>query len=100
MEQRYDPGRGFGPEVDEEVPGRLQIEPGERRIGLDVLRSGTGAGAVATILSRGFLHCVHMSGSERRAGRVGPDAVFVQKPFTDMEFARAIDDAMAISAAA
>ncbi|WP_354078161.1 hypothetical protein [Constrictibacter sp. MBR-5] len=55
---------------------------------------------MATILSRGFLHCVHMSGSERRAGRLGPDAVFVQKPFTDMEFARAIDDAMAISAAA
>ena len=64
------------------------------------LRSGTGAGAVATILSKGFLRCVQMSGSEHGVGTLARDAVFVQKPFTDAELARAIDDAMATGAAA
>ena len=58
------------------------------------LRSGTGMSAVARILSTGFVPYVFISGTERTRHALGPDAVFLQKPFTEPDLDSAIQRAL------
>ena len=55
------------------------------------LRAGTGAGTIASIRSRGFVPCVHMSGTPFGSSTAAPGTVFVQKPFSETELAAAIE---------
>ncbi|MFN4090220.1 MAG: response regulator [Alphaproteobacteria bacterium] len=58
------------------------------------LQSGTGMSAVARILKTGPVPHVFISGSEKMRHALGPDAVFLQKPFTEPELDRAVQRAL------
>jgi two-component system, response regulator PdtaR len=63
------------------------------------LRSGSGVSAMQTILKQRPMPHIFVTGDKRNVLRLAPDATILEKPFFIPDLERAIDEAMAGSAA-
>lgn len=63
------------------------------------LRSGSGVSAMQTILKQRHMPHIFVTGDKRSVLRLAPDATILEKPFFIPDLERAIDEAMAGSAA-
>ena len=80
------------------VAGALRCDPDLLIVDAQ-LADGSGVSAVAQILRTGFIPHVFISGDVAGVTALRPDAVVVQKPFTDTDLARAIQRVLASAAA-